>query len=403
MGFVVNAYVARILNVEGFGLINYSLAFLTYLLLFSNMGLTTLGVREVAKDKENRKIIGEIIGTKLFLTLILYIVFLPLLLVIPGNPLAKRIILLYLITGIPNVFYLEFVFQAREEMEYIGISRIIQYLSYLTLVFALLKSKEQIVAVPISYLVAYLTATLFLLLLFLKKYQNIYVSLRLIDSYRILLKALPIGFATIIYQAVMNFPVICLGILHGDEQVGLFSACFKIILLLLIVERIFYYLFFPIFSKQTTQGRDKVEKSFILFSQLSLIVTILISIVGIAFAERIVLLIYGQDFASGASILRVLLLYFIVAPLNTIWGYGLVALSQEKKFFKIIIITAILNLTLIIILGYLFKGIGVALAMFISEFLGLILMKKELNAVINFSLLRILKGDEIRHLITDRT
>uniref|UniRef100_A0A7C6EKM2 Flippase n=1 Tax=candidate division WOR-3 bacterium TaxID=2052148 RepID=A0A7C6EKM2_UNCW3 len=383
IGFVVNAYIARILGVKGFGIINYSLAFLTYLLLFSTMGLPTLGAREVARDHNNMRIIGEIIGTRFFLTLFLYIIFLLSLLIIPGNPVIKKIIFLYILTSIPYVFYLEFVFQAREEMEYVAGAKIIQYLSYFILILIFLKSKNQIFSVPISFLGSYIIATLFLLIFFIQKYKKIYLSFDPLKSYQRLLTALPIGFATIIYQALINLPVICLGVFHSEKEVGLFSAGFKIILLLLIVERAFYYLLFPIFSKQ---DQKKIGKSLAFFSQLILSITFLITIIGLIFAKNIITMIYGADFTPGSEILRILLLYFMIAPLNTIWGYGLIALNQEKKFFNVILLIAISNLILISILGYLLKGIGVAMALFISELFGLLIMKRNLNSVVYFNL-----------------
>ncbi|MGB9722049.1 MAG: flippase [bacterium] len=401
LGFIVNAYIARVLSVEGFGIISYGLAFLTYLLLFSNMGLTTLGVREVAKDKEKTKIINEITSTRIFLTFILCAIFLILLLTIPGDILTRKIILLYLATGIPYAFYLEFVFQAREEMEFIGIGRITQYSGYLILVVIFLKTKQQILSVPLSYLGGYFLATIFLLFVFIKKYGKLSIAIKPITSYHLLVSALPIGLATIIYQAVMNFPVICLGIFHSQKEVGLFSAGFKIIILLLIIERIFYYLFFPIFAKQAKQNQNNLGRSFAFFSQLVLGITFSITIIGLIFAEKIITAIYGSDFISGTGILRILLLYFMIAPLNTIWGYGLIALNQEKKFFSVIVVVAFLNLILTIILGYLQKGIGVASAILFSELCGLFLMKKNLNSVAKFSLSTFLSRKELKNLFLD--
>lgn len=399
MGFIVNAYIARILNVDGFGLINYSLAFLTYLLLFSNMGLTTLGAREVAKNKDDTKIIAEITGTRILLTIFLCTLFLVFLVILPGSLIIKKIILLYILCALPYAFYLDFVFQAREEMEFVGAAKIIQYACFFIFVFLFLKNEKQILSVPISYLCGYITATVFLILIFFKKYGKFYFILEIRNIYSILIAALPIGFATIIYQAVMNFPVISLGIFHSKSDVGIFSAGYKIIFLLLIVERIFYYLFFPILSRQAKQSQAIFEKSFIFFSQLALCITLFITIAGIIFARQIITTIYGTEFLLGAGILRILLLYFLIAPLNTIWGYGLIALNLEKKFFKVIAITSSINLILIIIGVYLFKSTGVACALFISEFLGAILMKKELNSVVKFSLFTFLSKNEIKNIL----
>ncbi len=402
LGFIANAYIARTLGVDGFGLINYCLAFLTYLLLFNNVGLTTLGTRELAKDRNNTNSIGTVVSARLILTIFLYILFLVFMAIIPGEPLTKKIILLYLISGIPNALYLEFVFQAREEMQFISIGRIIQYAVYVVLIVIFLKTERQILAVPVSYLVAFILATICLMLVYYRKYAELKFSLNMADFLRILKTALPIGIATIIYQAVMNFPALCLGIFHSKVDVGFFSAGYKIIILLLIIERIFYYLLFPIFSRRAHQDKEIIRNTFIFFSQLVFGISLVIGATGVIFAENIIIYVYGIKFASAAIILRILLLYFIFAPLNTIWGYGLVALNQEKKFFMVIVITAVTNIVLMVILGYQFKGIGVAVAFLVSEFFGVILMKRKLNTTINFPIFKMLKKRELRAILTEK-
>ncbi len=402
LGFIANAYIARTLGVDGFGLINYCLAFLTYLLLFNNVGLTTLGTREIARNKHNTKSIGSVVSARLILTFFLYIVFFVFLIFVPGAHLTKKIILLYLLTGIPNALYLEFVFQAREEMEFISAGRVIQYAGYVIAIFVLLKTKTQITVVPFSYLAGYTLATLFLLFFYFRKYRKLEISFLPADFYKILIAALPIGAATIVYQAVMNFPVICLGIFHREADVGLFSAGLKIILFLLIVERILYYLFFPLVSRQAAQQFETLKKSFILFSQIALAITVPITAFGIILAGKIIRLIYGSEFSCAVIIFRILLLYFMIAPLNTIWGYGLVALNQENRFFKVIVIMSLLNLILTTTLGYLFRGIGVAIAIVISELFGTILMKHSINKIVNFSLKKILSYQEIKTILMER-
>ncbi|MGQ9818162.1 MAG: flippase [bacterium] len=402
LGFVVNAYIGRILGVDGFGLINYSLAFLTYLLLFNNMGLTTLGTREVARDKNNPTIIGNIVSARLLLTVILYIFFLTSLLLIHGDILTKKLIVLHIITGLPNALYLEFVFQAREEMEFVSLGRITQYASYFVLILLFLKIKEQILAVPLVYLGACSLSTLILIFVYFKKYSELKLCFKPRNLYPTFFRALPIGLATIVYQSAMNFPVIYLKISWGDTEVGFFSAGFKIMIFLLLVEKMIYYLFFPILSKRAKQPDEVLKKSFILFSQIVFGITAFIGIICEIFAFKIITLIYGSHFYQATATFRILVLYFIIAPLNTIWGYGLIALNQEKKFFRVIIITTIANLLLTIVLGNIFKGIGIAFAIFIAEFFGLILMKQSLNAVINFSIIKILNKNEIKTIFTEK-
>jgi O-antigen/teichoic acid export membrane protein len=166
IGFFATVYIARLLAAEGFGLISYGLAFLSYALLFANPGLTTIGAREVAKDTHNRRIIDEILGLRIVLATVVFFVLLICIFIVPGHAVTKTVILFYALSIFPFALLLEFVFQGREEMEYIGISRIFQYGVYIIVLFILVRNSQHILMVPISFLFGYCAAAVFLIFIF---------------------------------------------------------------------------------------------------------------------------------------------------------------------------------------------------------------------------------------------
>ncbi len=388
LGFIATVYVARVLAAEGFGLISYGLAFLTYALLFANPGLTTIGAREIAKDHSNRRIITEILGLRLTLAILIFAIFIIGLLMIPGQPVTKKIILIYLLSVFPFALLLEFVFQGREEMVHIGISRLIQYGVYVVLLFILLKKSQDVLMVPTSFFIGYVAAAAFLVILFFYKYRAIRIRFSWNSWRNLLIISIPVGMATIFNQVSVNLPPIVLGIAHSKAEVGFFSAGFKIVVMLLIIERVFHYVFFPIISKQYVHTPEKLQTSFSFLTRLLFAITIPVTIGGLVLAPEIINFIYGIGYEEAISIFRILLLYLLITPVNTIFGYGLVAVDQERRFFKVITITAFINLVLIIILGIHFRGQGAAAALFVSEMIGIVLMNRELRRFVTFKSLK---------------
>ena len=59
LAFFYNIYTARYLGAEGFGTLSFALAFTGVFGIFSNLGLNTLAVREVARD---RSFAGKYLG-----------------------------------------------------------------------------------------------------------------------------------------------------------------------------------------------------------------------------------------------------------------------------------------------------------------------------------------------------
>jgi O-antigen/teichoic acid export membrane protein len=172
IGFAATVYIARLLAVEGFGLINFGLAFISYALLFANPGLTVIGAREVAKATSDRRYIEEILGLRLFLATAIFIIFFVGTFLVSDEGMTKQVILIYSVTLFPFAVLLEFVFQGREEMAYIGISRILQYAVYLVGLLIFVNSTRDILFVPFSFVVGYAASALFLLAIYVKKYRS---------------------------------------------------------------------------------------------------------------------------------------------------------------------------------------------------------------------------------------
>jgi O-antigen/teichoic acid export membrane protein len=388
IGFAATVYIARTLAVEGFGQINFGLAFISYALLFANPGLTIIGAREVAKDPEDRGFIEQTLGLRLFLAIIIFVFFVVGILLFPGDSTTKRIILIYSATLFPFAVLLEFVFQGREEMEYIGVGRILQYASYLLLLLLFVRSTLDILVVPVSFVIGYAVSALFLLVIYIGRYRTFRFGFSF-SRWRMLLgAAIPVGMAVIFNQVTISLPPIVLGLFKTNFEVGIFSAGYKIVFTLLIIERVFYYVFFPVLSRQYTENPSKLKSNFSFLTRFLFTLTIPLALGGLMLAPGIINIVYGQAFAEAANVLRILLLYFMIVPVNTIYGYGLIAMDREKRFFRIIAVTAFVSTLLIIGLGLKFGVLGAAAALLVSETVSISLMHRELKRVIRFESLR---------------
>jgi O-antigen/teichoic acid export membrane protein len=384
IGFAATVYIARILVVEGFGLINYGLAFISYALLFANPGLTVIGAREVAKAPQDRRFIEETLGLRLVLAVVIFMIFCISIRFIPGESMTKQVILVYALTLFPFAVLLEFVFQGREEMDCIGAGRIIQYVVYFVILLLFMKGAADILVVPLAFVIGYVIAAFFLILIYIKKYKSFKFRFSVAGWRTILGTSIPVGFAIIFNQVTISLPAIVLGIFKTNYDVGIFSAGYKIVFMLLVIERVFYYVFFPILSKQHQQKPEKLAGSFNFLTRFLFALTVPIALGGLILAPGIIDLVFGQAFVEAATVLRILLVYFMIVPVNTIFGYGLIAIDQEKRFFKIITITALISALLIVILGLRFGFNGAAVALLVSESISIILMHGQLRKFVRF-------------------
>jgi len=385
IGFAATVYIARTLAVEGFGQINFGLALISYALLFANPGLTVIGAREVAKDPNNRTFVEQTLGLRLFLAVVIFVIFAIGILLFPGESRTKQIILIYSATLFPFAVLLEFVFQGREEMQYIGAGRILQYVLYLLLLLLLVRSSLDILAIPVSFVLGYVVSAVFLLLVYIRKYRIFRPRFSILRWRAILTAAVPVGLAIIFNQVTISLPPIALGLFKTNYEVGIFSAGYKIIFTLLVIERVFYYVFFPVLSKQHKEHPEKLPGSFDFLTRFLYAMTIPLAVGGVVLAPAIITVIYGQAFSEATNVLRILLLYFMIVPVNTVFGYGLIAQGQEKMFSRILGVTALFSAALIILLGLWFGVYGAAAALLTSELACIMLMARELMKHVRFN------------------
>ena len=123
LGFFYIMYTARYLGAAGFGILSFALAFTGIFGVFSDLGLSTLTVREVARDKSlASKYLGNIAVMKVILVIITFGL-IALTINLLGYPeqtikVVCLVALSIIFSAFSGMFYS--IFQAYEKMEYIS-------------------------------------------------------------------------------------------------------------------------------------------------------------------------------------------------------------------------------------------------------------------------------------------
>lgn len=128
LGFFTLMYSARYLGVEGFGILSFALAFTGIFTVLMDLGLNTLTIREVARNKSlAQKYISNITLIKLLLSLSTFCLIFLIINIVGYNPQTMSVVyviaLYAILTTFSQLFYS--VFQAHEKMEYQSLGYII--------------------------------------------------------------------------------------------------------------------------------------------------------------------------------------------------------------------------------------------------------------------------------------
>ncbi|MEW6685532.1 MAG: flippase [Candidatus Edwardsbacteria bacterium] len=388
LGFVTILYLARTLAISDFGKINFALAIFTYAQLLADPGLSTLGTREVAKNRTKGKTFSEnlfvsrLLGLRLLLAFFSFLIMALFVLLISQSPSTKGLIISYGLSLFPFALLLDWFFQAQERMEYIALSRILTSLIYFFLVITLIKSSAQVSRIPFFWLIGNVGAALFLFSFFLRNSGRLKLTLDF-SFWKMFLKlSLSLGVAAGMIQVYSNFALVALGFLKGDECVAFYSAAYKLVFFVLMLDRIFCEVVFPLISRYSQISLQRLKEILTEFLKLVNITAIPISVGGTILARPLMHLIYGGKYDHGAVVLQILIWLVFITSLNSIYTYGLIGLDKEKEYAWAITLGTVSNVVLNLSLIPFLETSGAALAAVLSEGLMLMLMYIKLEKVV---------------------
>ena len=124
---------------------------------------------------------------------------------------------------------------------------------------------------------------------------------------------------------------------RGMEEVGLYSAAYRFLMIAFVVIDSFVNSLFPIISsfyRGSTGGEEQTSGQFALACkkglQLLLLLSLPVALVVSAFADQIILLVYGEEFTAAIPVLRILICLVVPYAISQIFAYALVASNNQR-------------------------------------------------------------------------
>ncbi len=389
IGFAATAYLARVLGIDNFGLINLGMAVLTYGLIVGNSGLNLLGTREIASNTEKSDLlVGRIFGTRLLLSTIVYLIAVFMVALFINSKETGEIILIYLLFLFPSALLLDWFFQGRNQMHAIAIGRFVAMLSYLIFVLIFVRNTNDTILTAWGWMIGGVANALFLWLVFKQNNYQLQFQWKNWKIRSLLNRSLPLGLSSLISQVVIQFPFIYLGWLATKSEVGLYGAAFRLNVLLLIFDRVFYTVFYPVISRCAQQTPDRLNE--MVNRVLKIIVVAALSIGMLAFfsANFLITIVFGDDYLNAVPLFQILVGYFALTLTNSVIGFTLVGMSYEKAFTRSFVWGMVAFFIGIFLLPSLLDTAGVVSALILYQLIALISMAMTLKKKIAVNLSR---------------
>ncbi len=370
-------YVSRVLLPEGIGRVNYAEAIINYFILFSSLGIPLYGIREIAKHREEpaklfQKLAG-IFSVNFCLVIFSYVI---LLICLSFSFIEKEFTLVLINSSLIffSLIEVEWFFQGTENYRYITIRNMIIKSISLILVFTCVKTKDDTILYAMILVFGIGGNALFNFFYIMKTHGKEilpYFKLSFFkQAFKEHIKAIVITSAMALAASIyLNLDVIMLGYFSTNVEVGYYTACMKIVRVLITVVLALLTVLLPrssylVSNKHMDEFVELIRLSFkfICFIGFPCIIGILL------LSKSIIFIFFGQAFYPAYSVMNLLCILLFFVSMNNLLGMQILyPLNRERKFLYSILAGALVNVVSNLFLIYKFKAVGASIGSILAE------------------------------------
>ena len=315
LGSIVVIFIARYLGDIGYGKYSFAVAFTALFSVLSDLGLSTLTIRDVARDKSQAgRYLGQVSALKVLLatlTLLLIVIVINVLDYPRETTLVVYIIgASVIIDSFTRLFFA--ITSAFEKMEYEAAIKILRTIILFSLVLLVIHFSYGLISIVSSYLVASILSFMLSMFVILKKFAKPKFETDF-DFWRKTTKeALPFALTGIFGMVFFRVDIVMLSVMKGDAVTGWYSAACNIIFALMVIPIIYGIAIFPVLSKYYGSARSSFDKVGTLSFKFLLMAGLPISVGISLLAEKIIQLVYGSAYINSSYALQIIVWAFFI-------------------------------------------------------------------------------------------
>jgi O-antigen/teichoic acid export membrane protein len=375
--FFATIYMARYLGVENFGIISLSLAITGIFSVFTDLGLSNLTVREVARDKSlANKYLVNITFLKVFLAFLNFGIIILIVNLIGYSNQVNTVIYLMTISSILVSFYGFFnsIFQAYEKMEYQSFASIINGLLMFLGVILLIKFNLDIIYFAFIYILINAICLIYSIIICLWKFFIPKIEIDWSFMKPLIIKAIPLSAA--LFFSIIGFRIdsVLISIIKGNIAVGYYTAPYKFIEALTFLPSGFTIAIFPVMSKYYVSSLKSLEKAYKQSFKYLSILGLPIAVGTTLLANNLIISFYGSAYIPSIFALQILIWQVPLVFLTYFFGTLLVSIDKQKLLLKILFITMSFNIALNLVLIPYFSYYAASLITVLTELVAFIII-----------------------------
>jgi len=372
LGFFYVMYTARYLGAEGFGILSFALAFTGIFGVLTDLGLSPLTVREVARDKSlAKKYLKNISVMKAILVTITFALIAIVINLLGYPEQTIKVVYLISISVVFNSFTAMFysIFRAFEKMEYQSLGQILSSVLMFSGVLFAISQGFSVVRFASIYFIASSIVFGCSFIICVWKFVKPEIEFDWNFWKPTIKEALPFGLTGISGMIYTYTDSIMLSLMQGDEIVGWYNAAYRLILILLFIPGIINSAIFPTMSKFYISSQNALKLMCEKYFKIMFIIGIPLGVGTTLLANKIILLIFGREYRPSIIALQILIWTIVLTFAGASFVKLFESINKQIIITKISGICVIINILLNLLLIPKFSYVGASVATVITEFI----------------------------------
>lgn len=372
INILVISHLSDVLLVEGFGRYNFLLTYSNYFLLLTSLGTDIVAIRLISADRTRvKEVYGALVPLKLILSITVFILMLIPMLVNEKLSSYGWILVIFSSTVLASPFSAQCVFESNKKLEFPSIVTILSQAAHFILVILFVQKPDDLIN----------AAMIILFKNALNVSSHTFIYIRLFKPYRwnfdiglwktFIKSGLVIGLIQVSVMLLHYFDVFMLNFMKSETEVGLYSAAYRAMFMILTMVAIINNLMNTLLFESYGSRIEIFKSRFAEYSKFSTVIGFGIA-VGFIFLARPYLSLFYDMTAYKESIpcFQILMFSFLFMMISIPLHSGMLAAHQEKLTLKIILVQLLGNITGNWVLIPKYGIMGSAFSTVLSELIG---------------------------------
>lgn len=367
---VILIYIARLLRETEFGKFNFAIAFTTISLIFIDLGLQPLLVREISRKNElaSKYVFHTIIIKSISSLIGFFIVVIIMNFMGYANDVRLIVYLMFLSTIFKSLTdALSSVFLAFERMQWDTFMKIVRAILLMSLVFFGLIKNFELIYIALMYVITEFLVLVLCLNIIFTRFIKFTASIQKGLIRHLTLESLPFALTVLFYNIYFYIDSVMLSKMRGLYEVGIYSAAYNLTIALVSIPYIYVYSIFPSLSRFYVNSKESIKfaykKSLLYISLIALPITAIFFFAG----DNIIHFLYGAGYHKSVLVLKIVAITIFFRFITFVNGIVIISIDKQKQRLYYQGLTALINIGLNFILIPKYGYIGAAFATVATE------------------------------------